>query len=327
MAQQNARSHRPVPVLYVGGIGRSGSTVLGRVLATLPGVHSLGEVVHLWARGLVGGDRCGCGERFAECPLWTRVGELAFGGWCNVDARHLIALQGAVDRNRYLVWLMAGRGPGSFERDLREYVDILDRLYRALATASGAQVLVDTSKNAPYAWLLRLVPSVQLQILHLVRDSHGVAYSWAKQGIARPEVAGGSVYMDTLPVARLALRWTGANALFDLMGRTQTPLLRLRYEDFVDDPANAVTRVAAFIGRTATTPALKSGQVLELPKEHEVSGNPLRFTTAAVKLRRDDAWQSHMTAADRRLVTLLTAPGLWRYGYPPLGDRVSAAPG
>ena len=106
-----------------------------------------------------------------------------------------------MDRNRYLVWVMAGRGPGSFEQDLREYVDNIDRLYRALAAASGAQVLVDTSKNAPYAWLLRLVPSVQLQIMHLLRDSHGVAYAWAKQGVSGPEVVAESVYMDRLPVA------------------------------------------------------------------------------------------------------------------------------
>lgn len=118
----------------------------------------------------------------------------------------------------------------------------------------------------------------------------------------------------------------GANAFVDLIGRTQTPLLRLRNEDFFDEPATAVTRVTAFIGRTATTPPLKTAQALALPRGHEVSGNQLRLTTAAVQLRRNDAW-SHMTAADRRLVSLLITPGLWRYGYPPPGDWVAAAPG
>lgn len=305
-----------VPVLYVGGIGRSGSTVLGRVLATVPGVHSVGEVVHLWGRGLAGGDRCGCGEPFGQCPFWSRVGELAFGGWDQVDTDRVLRLQQAVDRNRYVPWLVAGRGPAAWDRDLREYVGLLSRLYAAMQQAAGSSVLVDTSKNAPYAWLLRQVPGVDLKVLHLVRDSHGVAHSWAKKGLQRPEVTDGTAFMATVPVSRLALRWTQANALFDLLGATRTPVLRLRYEDFVDDPAAAVARVAAFVGQdTAPTQPLAPGVPLDLPREHEVSGNPLRFAGKPVTLRRDEAWRRDMDPADRRLVSVLTAPGLLRYGY------------
>lgn len=319
-----APAHR-VPVLYVGGIGRSGSTVLGRVLATLPGVHSVGEVVHLWGRGLARGDRCGCGCPFRECPFWSEVGRRAFGGWEQVDARELLRLQEAVDRNRHLPWIVAGTGPAAFSAALRDYVDVLGRLYVAMREASGADVLVDTSKNAPYAWLLRRVPEVDLRVLHLVRDSHGVAHSWAKKGLARPEVVDGTAYMATVPVARLAARWTGANALFDLLARTSTPGMRLRYEDFVDDPDGTVRRVGAFLGRSGgPAQRLAPDEPLQLPREHEVSGNPLRFEDRAVRLRRDEQWRTDMPVGDRRLVTALTAPGLWRYGYPPLGRTPAA---
>ena len=40
-----------VRVLYIGGWGRSGSTLLDRVLGQVPGVVSLGEVRELWQRG------------------------------------------------------------------------------------------------------------------------------------------------------------------------------------------------------------------------------------------------------------------------------------
>ena len=44
----------PVPrLIYLGGLGRSGSTLVERLLAGLPGVCSVGEVVHMWQRGLV----------------------------------------------------------------------------------------------------------------------------------------------------------------------------------------------------------------------------------------------------------------------------------
>ena len=44
-------SENAVPVLFVGGLGRSGSTLLARMLGTIPGMVSVGELVHLWKRG------------------------------------------------------------------------------------------------------------------------------------------------------------------------------------------------------------------------------------------------------------------------------------
>jgi hypothetical protein len=41
-----------VPVVYVGGSQRSGSTLLDRMLGQVSGHESAGEIVHLWARGL-----------------------------------------------------------------------------------------------------------------------------------------------------------------------------------------------------------------------------------------------------------------------------------
>src|SRR5690348_4870275 len=48
-------------VLYLGGLGRSGTAVLERVLGELPGACSVGELVYLWERGVLRGETCGCG--------------------------------------------------------------------------------------------------------------------------------------------------------------------------------------------------------------------------------------------------------------------------
>jgi len=48
-------------VLFIGGLGRSGSTLLDRMLGRLDDVWSVGELVHLWERGLSQNNRCGCG--------------------------------------------------------------------------------------------------------------------------------------------------------------------------------------------------------------------------------------------------------------------------
>src|SRR5206468_2970805 len=42
----------PVRVLFVGGLGRSGSTLVDRMLAQMPEATSVGELVHIWERAL-----------------------------------------------------------------------------------------------------------------------------------------------------------------------------------------------------------------------------------------------------------------------------------
>ena len=89
-------------VLFVGGLGRSGSTLLELLLAQSADVCAVGEVVHLWERALGADERCGCGERFTACPFWPRVGEHAFGGWSAVDRDDVLALKDRVDRTRHI---------------------------------------------------------------------------------------------------------------------------------------------------------------------------------------------------------------------------------
>jgi len=48
---------------------------------------------------------------------------------------------------------------------------------------------------------------------------------------------------------------------------------------------------------------------------HDISGNPLRFDGAQRAIRGDMEWVHALSAEDRRVVTAVTAPLLWRYGY------------
>ena len=68
-------------VIYIAGSGRSGSTMLERVLGEMPGFVNVGELIDLFRRTAPRGERCGCGLAFADCPFWIGVGERAFGGW------------------------------------------------------------------------------------------------------------------------------------------------------------------------------------------------------------------------------------------------------
>src|SRR3954470_20467180 len=96
-------------VVYVGGVIRSGSTLLDRMLGELPGHVAVGELCYIWEPSLLLNHDCGCGRPFADCPFWSAVGTTGFGGWSSVDAREIIALQASVDTTRDIPALLAAR--------------------------------------------------------------------------------------------------------------------------------------------------------------------------------------------------------------------------
>lgn len=317
-------------VLYLGGLGRSGTTLLERILGELPGVCTLGEVVHLWQRDIRDGERCGCGEGFSRCEFWTAVGRDAFGGWDRVDVGRVQALQSAVERTRYIPRLASGDFSAAWHAKLTEYAGHYAAVYRAAARVTGARLLVDSSKHSALAhclrWLSTRSGGIDFRVAHMLRDARGVAYSWTKT-VARPEATGVDV-MTRYPPIRSALLWNAHNAAFDLLGRCAVPVRRVRYEDLLADPRQTVRELAAFAGLNINANPLHflAATHVDLHPGHSAAGNPMRFSTGRVPLRADDAWHHALPTPQRRLVGAVCAPLLRRYGYPLRPDPPTNAP-
>lgn len=320
--QMVSGSDRQVTVAYIGGCMRSGSTLLDRVLSQVPGFVSVGEVVHIWERGLLRDELCGCGEPFSRCPFWTQVGDLAFGGWAGLDVHDVIELQRSIDRTRWVPLMLLARDQSPYGRKLRRYADVLSRLYRGIEAASEGAVIVDSSKHASTAFLLRRVPGIRLHVVHLVRDSHGVAYSLTKE-VRRPEVRSAAEYMPKATPVRSGLEWLTVNGLFHALRALGTRTTFVTYESLVTSARERIEQITRALGRQAEPAQLGfvNDGVVGLTVDHTISGNPMRFVVGDVSLRLDDAWRRDMGPVDRVVTTMLTWPLLVRYGYLARGRR------
>ena len=334
-------------VVFIGGSGRSGSTLIERLLGGLPSVCNVGEVVHLWERGLQRGESCGCGTPLSACPFWIRVGDVAFGGWSHFDLARFLQVKKLVDRNRYIFRLAAStpgraaapapaddaaalgpgpagsfpaaRVPSSLPARAAWYADCYARLYAAIAQVSGGQVIVDSSKHASLAFCLRLSADLDLRVLHVVRDSRAVAYSWTRR-VRRPEAAAGhGEYMATYSPVRSALLWDALNLGFSLLARRGVPVRQIRYEDFLADPPGFMAELAKFASGpgdyTDAIAGFLTSDRARLGVSHTASGNPMRFAAGPIEFRADEAWRNALPAMDRAIVSALTLPLLARYGY------------
>ncbi|MEV0614925.1 sulfotransferase [Nonomuraea sp. NPDC050404] len=290
--------HVTAQVIYLGGLGRSGTTLLERLLGELPGVVALGEVVHLWDRGVLAEELCGCGSAFPRCPFWRAVGDRAFGGWSRPLAERMLALRGRVDRTRRIARID--------HPDLAEYV----AAYRRLYDATGAPVVIDSSKHASLACCL-VAGGLDLRIVHVVRDPRAVAHSWGRT-VPRPE---NGRPMTRWSPARAAAHWSAQNAALELLPGRGARVTRIRYEDLLAAPADALRNLVVRLGLPEPELPFLDGRTVWLGPSHTASGNPMRFHVGRVELRRDDAWRSRLPDGDRRVVNALTWPLMARYGY------------
>ncbi|GIU89331.1 MAG: sulfotransferase family protein [Acidimicrobiia bacterium] len=303
-------------VCYIVGTGRSGSTLLERLLGQMPGVVAVGEIIDIWWRGVVRDERCGCGTRFHACPFWTEVGERAFGGWEPIRGQALHRVQDRLVRHAHRSWL-TGRLGRRDRAGATRLLDSLARLYDTIARVSGASVVVDASKRVSYAGLLHHA-GLSLRVVNLVRDPRAVAYSMTRL-VPRPHPAseGEIEYMHTRSVPVAALEWVVFNELVRVLRAKGLPVLRVRYEDFVTDPPSALTAVLRHAGAPVDEDEVRSlaSAPVDLVPTHGISGNPMRFRHGAIDLRVDDSWKTAMPRTDRLVATVLTAPLLRAYGY------------
>lgn len=306
-----------LPVIFVSGKGRSGSTVLSMVLGELDGVVAGGELRFLWPRGLVANRNCGCGRPFGECPVWSAVIErLSDGDGVPADAvRRITAAHDRIFRWRAVPRFLAGRRAVRGWDELDRWASAASGVYRALAATTGARVVVDSSKWPVDPGMLGLVPGIRPIAVQLVRDPRAVAWSWQRRTAqydldVRRE-------MDRFGPWYSSASWLGRNAVVEAAtARWHVPRILLRYEDFVDDPSAAVRRIGEVAGVDLDPEGVIAGRSVPRSVNHTLAGNPVRFGEGPLELLPDDEWRTRQRRRQQWAVTAVTAPLLRRYGYP-----------
>ena len=311
-------------VLYIAGWGRSGSTILGRILGQLESFFLVGELRYIWDRGFMENWLCSCGKPFHECPMWREVISRVVSD--DFSAEEMVDLRERGLRTRHLLLMPARRVLDAKVSRTREYQGTLETLYRAVQSASHSKVLVDTSKFPAYGYTLQNIPGIELYTLQLVRDPRAVAYSWeAKKKLRLHRRDQPGVLMVPHNYVKSSLVWDEWNlATEHVRRRDPSRFMLLRYEDFVRDPRSSVQSIARFVGEEVTETDFEDERTISLGVPHTFSGNPDRFQSGPVTIKSDEAWKRHMSVARQMMVAALTWPGLLRYGYPIRPQRESS---
>jgi len=199
-------------LIYIVGMGRSGSTLLDLLLDAHSNVRSLGGVRRL--SRAINTARCPCGiEPMRQCDFWHDVDAelhqlLGFG----LDGLHLNA-----------------RNPATFQHHNTA-------LFSAAARVANTDCIVDSSKSV--SRLRRLLHTTDLDIrpVHIERDPRGYSYSQQKRKAERLAPAFSYVGRSLRAYRLLRHRYHAVVDYDDLAQRTEDllhalmPWLGLAYE-------------------------------------------------------------------------------------------------
>lgn len=286
-AFRHSRFHIAIPrhlvtsLLYIGGYGRSGSTLLEVLLAASAEVVACGEIVIAARRR--DAPRCSCGKTREACPVWGAL-------------------------------FTESHPPGSWRhRDLVSAV--LDHVNGHYALMINSSKTAWGSFRTPFA--LRKMLGEGFSLIHLVRDPHGVCWSSVtgkrrRRGRRLPDIQNSPRrYFRHM---RSVLGWWAANLPCELFAwRHPKHYVLVRYEDLVDAPERTLARIFA---KLQLGEAPKLGGTNDRGNRHQLFGNRVRFlTTSRDDIRPDTRWKTEMKPIDRGLISVLSWPLRSRYGY------------
>jgi Sulfotransferase domain len=303
---------RKQKLIYILGTGRCGSTVFEIVLGSHPKIQATGEFHGIPFPKWMPGTICSCGLTFNLCPFWSPVSN-EYHKYVDFDEQ--LASQARFEYYRCLPRSLSHRLFGT--KAIRKHARGMADLIHVISQCSGKEIVAESSKSAARGYMYSRARSSEFDVyyIHLVRDGRGYMYS--KTSV--PDGAGYGKRRLVLSPWELTLRWVAPNLLAMLLcSRPRNRYLRVRYEDFVERPAEVLEQVGKFVGVDMAPVIENVRQGRPIPVSHLIGGNRLRFNSTITLETRF----AKRALGSRKVRWTFWALGGWMaflYGYLPRG--------
>ena len=279
----------PIKVIYILSLGHSGSTLLDLILGSHSQIESVGEIKAFgkyWksfsdnSLKLESKDRCTCGFHVNECEYWSKVKHEVDANCGKFDTVPDFNSKEQFAQNNYC-------------------------LLKAILKVSEKTIVCDSSKNP-----LRLKNFLDSElfevfILHLVRDSRAVAYSWAKKGAQF-----GKTKKPQYNYYNALKSWQKFNTNSYSKFSNFNSYFCLKYEDFVNTPQESISKILEKTNLNFESDQLQFWKL----KHHNIYGNRIRFR-GKQEIKKDSSYLENLSHQEWWLGTLLTVTGLRLFNY------------
>ncbi|MDO6587039.1 sulfotransferase [Salipiger sp. 1_MG-2023] len=284
LRRNRQRSDGSPPPLFIIGSGRSGNTLVRRVLMATGAIHIppetfvLGDIIESWSRlhGLMWREKV-----WLFCAHFEKHPQFADFGLVNLND-------------------FAAEAIGLTDRSLPS---LIAAFYRYLAQADHSEATRWGDKTPYNTFHLPALRAAfpDAQFLWLVRDGRDAALSYVEAGL-----------YDDFQTA--AARWVDANSACESLAQTGADVFRMSYEALVEDPEASFQDICdwaalPFEPAMLTAPSARLGDV-ETHAHHENVRSPISAKSVG-------RWKSRLSREDLAQVRGEFASMLEKMGYEP----------
>jgi Sulfotransferase family len=286
-------------IIYISGSGRSGSTLLERIIHSAPNSSALGEFHCLW-RLPEHKITCSCGALFANDEFWRPVLERA--GLNTAVIAELRGLEERICRTGFIARHRFNKVAIAADPNVKRFLDLQLRIFECIADASESPVLVDSSKAGPRAWLLSCLP--QVRVIHLYRDPADVIASWRS---AKYDPGMGRA-MQRMSIHAAAVDWWKVELLIRRLERVQ-PIYRIDYAALCADPRKVVNdALSSLCLEIQPKPTwIETNAVHQGERYHSLNGNPDRFDKGPIHISKRSTDWSKIRIGDRMTIQAIAS--------------------
>lgn len=284
-----------LPLIYIVGMGRSGSTLLDMLLGSHKQIANTGEFTN-FAKWLAEDEYCTCKNKIRLCPLWSKV-------LSNVPtdaSKHPLTPpnKGKLLSLKQIIMTMFGQ---KLKQSELEVAYRNRELWQALLEATEASWIVDSSKSFNRLCFLEKSRLFELKVIHLVRDGRGVANS--KKSRKQPIRQMWNLdAKGPKPVAWTTGYWVLVNLICQILRIAcfKENSILVRYEDLCLNPNREMTRIMDFIGLSSNQDygRIPSGTY------HNIAGNHARYNEDK-RISLDQKWINGLTIRDKFIFALM----------------------
>jgi Sulfotransferase family len=288
LAENRSGTERGPVFVSIATCAYSGATLLAFLLGTHPRIATVGEMDGLIVSEDPDEYRCSCGQKIRTCEFWRAVGDFMqkqghefdvgqFNTKCVPGNRGFLRRLrfGSFRNDAVDAWRdsLLESLPGESDR-VKSLVERNRAFIGAVLAVTGKNIFVDSSKDRRRVQYLQRFSTIDLRVIHLVRDVRGVVASRLRHGRVRD-------------VRRAAREWVRENQRHERL-RQLLPAeksVRLRYEDLCNDVQRSMRELHDFL---RVEPVLVSD--FRAVRQHVV-GNAMRLDTSST-IQLDERWKT-----------------------------------
>lgn len=263
-----------INLVYILGPGHCGSTLLNLLLNAHDDVLGLSEVALI--KNKLDKDE---DSDLLNRPFWSEVAKC----YEAKAAKSFTDLDMEPPTRSFLRLLRMRR---ELRREISGWARDNELLLKSISEVSGTDVLVDASKSWQRLYVLTFSESIDLKVIHLVRDGRGVVNSYRRK-------------YDLYKGMRKWMTHTLFSSIIRLQFR-KSQWLQVHYESLCTEPKKKLRRICSFVGVDFNPYMLKYRQ----EKDVGISGNRMRQNSDN-EIILDERWKSELSKKEISMFNLL----------------------